>query len=67
MSYNPFLQLWLHHILDHTLKCLNGIIFVEQGDKKFNRADNKVDKQVDKKVDKVEYKLNKAFNKERLL
>jgi hypothetical protein len=67
MSYNPFLQLWLHHILDLALKCLKGIVFVEHGDQEFDKPDNKVDKEVDKKLDKTEYKLNKALNKERLL
>jgi hypothetical protein len=54
MSYNPFLQFWIHHILDHALKCLEGIVFVEHGNKEFNRADNKVDKEVNKKLDKAE-------------
>jgi hypothetical protein len=54
MSYNPFLLLWLHHILDHALKCLKGIVSVEQGDKEFDKVNNKVDKEVDKKLDKAD-------------
>jgi hypothetical protein len=39
--------------LDHALKYLEGIIFVEQRDKEFDKVDNKVDKEVDKKLDKA--------------